>query len=72
MSEQTEPKVLVSPSLPALLFVLFLGLKLTGHIDWAWYWVFAPLWVPVAFIVIVLFTKLLAAGIVWLAKKDRK
>ena len=30
--------------LPNLLFVLFLGLKLTGHIDWSWWWVFAPLW----------------------------
>lgn len=32
--------------LGGLLFVLFLGLKLTGHIDWSWWWVFAPLWAP--------------------------
>lgn len=25
------------------LFVLFLGLKLTGHIDWSWWLVFSPL-----------------------------
>ncbi len=31
------------------LFVLFLGLRLTDHIDWAWYWVAAPLWIPLAF-----------------------
>lgn len=29
---------------PAL-FLLFLGLKLTGHIDWSWWWVTAPLWI---------------------------
>lgn len=27
-----------------LLFLLFLGLKLTGQIDWSWWWVTAPLW----------------------------
>lgn len=26
------------------LFVLFVGLKLTGHIAWSWWLVFAPLW----------------------------
>jgi hypothetical protein len=28
------------------LFLLFLGLKLTGHIDWSWWWVTSPLWLP--------------------------
>ena len=27
-----------------LLVLLFIGLKLTGHIDWSWWWVFAPWW----------------------------
>lgn len=27
-----------------LLFILFVGLKLTGFIDWSWWWVAAPLW----------------------------
>lgn len=27
-----------------LLAILFIGLKLTGHIDWSWWWVTAPLW----------------------------
>jgi len=30
--------------LPALLFVLFLALKLTGIIAWSWIWITAPLW----------------------------
>jgi hypothetical protein len=29
-----------------LLFLLFLGLKLGGVIDWSWWWIFAPLWMP--------------------------
>lgn len=27
-----------------LLGVAFIVLKLTGHIDWSWWWVTAPLW----------------------------
>lgn len=27
-----------------LLQVLFIGLKLSGHIDWSWWWVMAPAW----------------------------
>ena len=26
------------------LTLLFIGLKLTGFIDWSWWWVLAPLW----------------------------
>lgn len=33
-----------------LLTVLFIGLKLTGHIDWSWWWVLAPLWAPFAIV----------------------
>lgn len=29
-------------------FIVFLVLRLTDHIDWAWYWVASPLWLPVA------------------------
>lgn len=27
-----------------LLGLLFIGLKLTGYIDWPWIWVLAPIW----------------------------
>jgi uncharacterized protein (DUF983 family) len=30
---------------PGLLTVLFIGLKLTGHITWPWVWVLSPLWI---------------------------
>ncbi len=33
----------------ALLAILFIGLKLTGNIDWSWWWVLAPLWMPAVF-----------------------
>ena len=29
-----------------VLFLIFLVLKLTGQITWSWWWVTAPLWIP--------------------------
>ena len=38
-------------SLPVfLLGVLFVGLKLTGYIDWSWWWVTLPFWIGLAIV----------------------
>mgnify|MGYP003207889414 len=34
-------------SFSSVLFLVFLVLKLTNVIDWSWWWVTAPLWIPV-------------------------
>ena len=31
-----------------VLFIVFLVLKLTGVINWSWWWVTSPLWLPIA------------------------
>jgi len=31
-----------------ILFLIFMTLKLTGDIDWSWWWVTSPLWIPLA------------------------
>lgn len=36
-----------------LLFLVFLVLKLTNVIDWSWWWVTAPLWIPIVIIGII-------------------
>ena len=36
--------------LDVILFVVFLILKLTGHIDWSWWWVTSPLWIPITIV----------------------
>ena len=36
-----------------LLTVLFIGLKLTGLIDWSWWWVLCPIWIDVIFCIVV-------------------
>lgn len=33
------------------LFIAFVVLRLTDHIDWAWYWVASPLWMPLGLVV---------------------
>lgn len=33
-----------------VLFLIFLVLKLIGTINWSWWWVFAPLWIPFALV----------------------
>jgi hypothetical protein len=38
-------------SLSTVLFLIFLVLKLTGAINWSWWWVTSPLWIPFALIV---------------------
>lgn len=37
-----------------LLTMTFVVLKSLGHLDWSWIWVFAPLWIPFALILILL------------------
>jgi hypothetical protein len=44
MSDKVEVRS-VGFSLPTLLTVLFVGLKLTDNIDWSWVWVLSPLWI---------------------------
>lgn len=35
-----------------ILFIVFLVLKLCGVISWSWWWVCAPVWMPVALVLI--------------------
>lgn len=42
-----------SIGLGTILFCIFLTLKLTDNIAWSWVWVFAPLWIPLSLVVII-------------------
>lgn len=44
--------------LPGVLFLIFLILKLTDNIDWSWWWVTSPLWIPLIFVFAILFAAL--------------
>ena len=48
---------------PGLIVVLFTGLKLTNHINWSWWWVFAPIWGTIAVVFVGVFAFLVVKGI---------
>ena len=48
-----------------LLTILFIGLKLTGNIDWSWWWVFSPMWIAFLFVSLIV----ICAGIYSAGKK---
>ena len=41
-------------SLSAIVFIVLLTLKLSGVIDWSWWWITLPLWWIFPFIIIVI------------------
>jgi hypothetical protein len=47
MKAQPSEITILDTSLEMVLFVIFLTLKLAGVIDWSWWWVTSPLWIPV-------------------------
>ena len=40
-----------SLSLMSVLLTIFVVLKLTDNIDWSWWWVLSPIWMPFALII---------------------
>ena len=58
----------------SLLLVAFIVLKLCGVIDWSWWWVLSPLWIPLGILILILLvvgTIKLAAIIARKMKKGR-
>ena len=50
-----------------VLTLIFVALKLTGHIDWSWFWVLSPLIFAILFYIVFFF------GLVsWSSSKTRK
>ena len=56
-------------SFTSLLAILFIGLKLGKVIDWSWWWVLAPLWIPFAIASFVLLIVGLVYGAIWMIER---
>lgn len=52
MTKENQNVTVVGAPFFSLLTLLFIGLKLTNYIDWSWWWVLAPLWMPLIIVVI--------------------
>lgn len=48
-----------------LLTILFIGLKLTGYIDWSWWWVLSPLWISALLVLAIVAIFLAILGIAY-------
>jgi hypothetical protein len=62
---ETNKKVtiqLVSP-VTVILFILFFLAKIFDKIDWSWWWVFSPLWIPASILIGIIGICLLLIGI---------
>ena len=57
-------KVVTRSPICMILFIVFLVLKLTNVINWSWWWITAPLWIPVSIVLVVLFIAIVILGII--------
>ena len=46
------------------LTLLFIALKLTGHITWSWIWVLSPIWISISFLAVLAIVILLIGRII--------
>lgn len=55
MTDNNSKKTTVSGGIgfTGLLTIIFIVLKLLNIINWSWWWVLAPLWLPVGIILII-------------------
>lgn len=49
-----ENVVYRGPSFCTLLAIVFIVLKLCNVIAWSWLWVLAPIWIPLAIVLVIL------------------
>lgn len=55
---------IAGPSFFTLLGVLFVGLKLTGFINWPWWVVLAPIWGPIVLVLAIWAIMLIIAWVI--------
>jgi len=66
MSESSSSSASGGIGFCGLLTILFIGLKLGRVIDWSWWWVLSPLWIPLALVIVVV---LIVVSILYVRKK---
>ena len=44
----------IQANILSLLLTVFIVLKLTDKIDWSWWWVLSPIWIPIVAVISIL------------------
>lgn len=47
------------------LTIVFIVLKLTHNIEWSWWWVLSPLWIPLLLVIVILLFTYISYLIWW-------
>ena len=52
--ENDKVNISCSWPIPTILFLAFFFAKIFDKIDWSWWWVFSPLWIPMLLVIVLL------------------
>ena len=71
--ELKDKKITIScmPPVSIILFLAFFIAKIFDKIDWSWWWIFSPLWIPLAIIAIIclivslIYLGAIIIGLIW-------
>lgn len=74
MNSNNRHKISLEGAWVLLFTLLFVTLKLTHQVEWSWLWVLSPLWIPIAFVLIIAILAFLIYGVLaglamWTSKK---
>lgn len=61
----------ISLSLPAVLTIIFLILKLAGTITWSWWWIFSPLLIAAGLSIGIMLLGAVGIGVTALIRRRR-
>ena len=50
--KDSNQAVTTSFPIASILVIVFVVLKLTNNVDWKWWWVLSPLWIPLVIVAI--------------------
>lgn len=64
MSDAKTTTIQVGPGGMTVLTIVFVLLKVYDKIDWSWWWVFSPLWIPAAIVIGIMLLMAVVAGVV--------
>lgn len=56
-------------SFPTVVFIVFLILKLTGLVNWSWWWIFSPIWISFGIVVLIFLIGVIVGVIRYLTEK---
>ena len=66
MENNKKINISCSSPLAIIVFLAFFFAKIFGKIDWSWWWVFSPIWIP--FVFVILFFVIIGVLKIWLWK----